>query len=189
MPKGMKVALAVVVPLMVIVGVVYGLAKVGVIPVSKLAQKNKALGSALKAVGLYHPPKPAAPQVTLASATDPLAEEKKALEAQKATLAKERADFEAQRAAQRRGDNASPSGGGPDPKSVARLAAVYEQMPPEAITRIFAKLPTDQVLAIVRRMDEKQVGQILLLLPPERAARMTQALSRPAPPERAANTP
>ncbi|HZP81742.1 MAG TPA: hypothetical protein VFB21_08915 [Chthonomonadaceae bacterium] len=182
----MKVALAVIVPLVIIVGAVYGLAKVGVVPVSKLAQKNKALGTALKAVGLYHPLKPAAPKVTLTAAADPLAEEKKALEAQKAALAKERADFEAQRAAQKRGDSASPSGSGLDPKNVARLAAVYEQMPPEAVTRIFAKLPANQVLAIVRRMDEKQVGQILMLLPPERAAQMTQALSQPVPPERAA---
>ena len=68
----------------------------------------------------------------------------------------------------------------PDPKSLSRLASGYEQMPPEKVMPIFSKLPDPQVIALLRRMDEKQVALILAIVPPERAARMTLALAKPA---------
>lgn len=182
MPKSMKIAVAVLMPLVVIVGAMYGLAKIGVLPVGRFAEKNKALGTVLKMAGLYRP-RPRAVQ-SAAPAPDPLAGEKKELAAQRAALEQERAALQAQREAQQRPQPVAQTAerpAPPDPKNIARLASVYEQMPPETVTRIFAKLPNDQVIALLHRMDEKQVGQILALLAPDRAARLTVELAQPAP--------
>jgi hypothetical protein len=186
MPKMGKIVLAILVPLLVIVGGLYGLAKVGIIPVGPLAEKNKALIPVLKMTGLYHP-EPArktkvVPAHDTVPAPDPLAP-------QRAELEQERADLQAQRDAAQRAAAAAQAAQ-PDPRNFARLATVYEQMPPESVTRIFAKLPADHVIGILRRMDEKKVGDILALLPPDRAAQVTEALSRPAPPDSTTtNTP
>ncbi len=189
MPKPVKIVLAVVVPLLIILGGVYGLAKVGIIPVAKLAEKNKALRPILKLVGLYHPSKPGNKALVPASLVKPAAPAPDPLASERAALEQERAALQAQREAQQRAQ-ADAQAAQPDPANVARLATVYEQMPPESVTRIFAKLPADHVIAILRRMDEKKVSAILVLLPPDRAAQVTESLSRPVPPDRtASNTP
>ena len=68
-----------------------------------------------------------------------------------------------------------------DPRSLSRLAAIYEQMPAETANKIFTKLPDLEVIALLRKMDEKKVSQILAIVAPDRAARLTLALSKPAP--------
>ena len=68
------------------------------------------------------------------------------------------------------------------------MAAVYEQMPVDKLTKIFSLLPDAQVLALLRGMDEKKVAEILAALAPGRAARFTLALSRPVPPRTASTT-
>ncbi len=60
---------------------------------------------------------------------------------------------------------------------IARLSTVYEQMPAEEAGRIFAKLPDPLVEELLRRMDERQVGKLLLALDVGRAARLTQSLA------------
>lgn len=190
MPKGVKIALAVILPLMVILGVVYGLAKFGVLPARKYAQKNNAMGKALRMIGLGSPRLPAR-QVNMPAPVDPLAAEKKALAAERDALTKERAALQAQPAQPAALHNASDTKDAasatapPDPKEVARLASVYEQMSPDALKKIFDKLPDDQVIALLRRMDEKQVAEFLALETPERAARLTITLSHPAPADHA----
>ncbi len=61
---------------------------------------------------------------------------------------------------------------------MVRLASVYEQMPAEDAARIMASLPDSLVEDLLRRIDERQVGKILLALGPKRAAKLTQALAR-----------
>jgi flagellar motility protein MotE (MotC chaperone) len=73
---------------------------------------------------------------------------------------------------------------------MAQLATVYEQLDAGTANKIFSKLPEPEVILILRKMDEKKVGAILAIVPPDRAARMTLALSKPAapPPAPAAQT-
>jgi hypothetical protein len=183
-PKGIKIVLYIFLPLFLVIGVAYGLAKIGVLPVRSLAKRSPALGSALKMVGLDSPQLPARQVPATPAADSPQEHEKKALAAQRAQLEKERAEFEAQKAtpAKQARDRADDPNAPADPKELARLASVYEQMPPEAVTKIFAKLPDPQVIGLLRRMDEKQVGQILAIVPPDRAAHITLSLAHPAAP-------
>jgi flagellar motility protein MotE (MotC chaperone) len=185
-----KLVLIVVVPL-ILLGVTWGLAKVGVIPVRKMAEKNAGLRPVLKALALDTPKLPA-PTATVASKPDPMEADRKALQAQREQLEDERQKWEAQRQAQLRADSdarAAALRAEPDPKNLIRMASVYEQMPPETVTRIFGKMRDDQVTALLRRMDEKRVGQILASITPERAARLTLALARPAPDKTASVAP
>jgi flagellar motility protein MotE (MotC chaperone) len=187
--KGMKVALVLTLPLAL--GITWGLAKFGVIPVRKLAEKNPKIRPVLKTLALDTPQLPARTGPVPAP-PDPLAGEKKALQAQRDTLDEERKKWESQRQAQLRKESdtrAAALRAAPDPKNLARMAAVYEQMSPETVTLIFGKMRDDQVVALLRRMDEKQVGQVLAAVAPERAARLTLALSRPAPERTASATP
>jgi len=61
---------------------------------------------------------------------------------------------------------------------IARLSSVYEQMPAEEAGRIFAKLPDPLVEKLLRKMDERQVGKLLLVLDTNRAVRLTQSLAK-----------
>jgi hypothetical protein len=63
-------------------------------------------------------------------------------------------------------------------EKVVRLAAIYDQMPVEDATRVMAKLPDPLVQRLLSRMDERQVGKLLGAFPPDRSARLTQALAR-----------
>jgi flagellar motility protein MotE (MotC chaperone) len=188
MKKLIPIVLILVVP--VALGITYGLAKFGVIPVQKLAAKNPTVGKLLTKIGLNSPklPAPVAAKAS-APAPDPLAGEKKVLEAQRKALEEERAAWEADKQAQQKQQTTArraAAAAAPDPRNVARMASVYEQMPAEAVTPIFTKLPDDQVIALLRKMDEKKVGQILAIQTPERAARLTLALSRPEAPSQTA---
>ena len=187
MPKGLKIALAVLLPLLLILGGVYGLAKMGMVPLDGLTKSNPSLARAFKAMGLKVPaaktPEKATPETKTASdaapAPDPAAQQQAAFE-------KERAELQAQIQTLKK---PAPAANAPDPKNVARMAGIYDQMPAEAVTKIFAKMPDEQVIALLRRMDEKQVGLILAAQTPEHAAQWTEALSRPAPLARVAATP
>jgi flagellar motility protein MotE (MotC chaperone) len=199
MPKGLKIALIALIPLVLLLAVAYALAKFNVIPVRKMAQKKPLLRKALALIGLNTPKLPARQATAAAPPPDPLAAQKRALQQQQEAFAQERQDWEAQK--QR--EAAKPANGQPaavagsngaateavvsDPRSVARMASVYEQMPAETVTKIFEKLPDAQVLALLRKMEDKQVAQILAIVAPERAARLTQALSQPPPVERTAS--
>jgi hypothetical protein len=69
----------------------------------------------------------------------------------------------------------------PDPdeeRKLARLSSIYEQMPAEEAGRILVKLPDPFVEKLLSRMDERQVGKLLLTFDADRAARLTRALAR-----------
>jgi flagellar motility protein MotE (MotC chaperone) len=181
MAKVVKIGMAAIVPIVVILALGYGLARFGILPVDKIAEKNGSLGSALKAVGLYEPHHGS---IKVSAASDPLAGEKKALQAQRDELNQERSAMETQ-ADKRRQDEQkqrdAESAALPDAKSLARLATIYESMQPAVVDKIFAKLPNSEMIAILRRMDEKKVAEYLAAAAPERAARITLELARPAP--------
>ena len=194
MSKGLKIVLLAVVPLALVLGIGYGLAKAQIIPAQKMGEKSAALARVLMPLGLYKTP-PAKP----AAGVPVVSPEQQALNAQRDSLQKERADWEAQKQAQtkleeqakadkaKQDTTAAPP---VDPKEVARLASIYEQMSADNIVKIFAKMPDPQIIALLRRMDEKKVGEVLAAIPPERAAFFTLQLSRASATTRtAANTP
>ena len=174
MPKGLKIGLILMLPLLLAVGAAYGLAKIHVIKLPA----NPALRPIWKMIGLKPPPVPA-PATLAANAPDPLLAQKKALDAEKMKLAEDRAAFEESQSAQAKTDTAPAADQNAlDPRSVARMATVYEQMPTEKAVSIFAILPDPQALALLRSMDEKKVAEILAAEPPARAARFTLALAQ-----------
>ena len=189
MSKG-KLAIIIVVPMLL--GICYGLAKVQVIPTQKMGRKNPALAGILRPLGLFKTPPPAKPATVAAMSA--LSPEQQALKAQREALDKERAEWETQKQAQAKAveqanekAKQAPTAAPLDPRETARMASIYEQMPSDAVIKIFAKLPDPQVIALMRRMDEKKVSEVLAALAPERAAFFTQTLSRAAAPERTAS--
>ena len=164
-----------------LLGVTYGLAFLGVIPVQKMAGKSPALASALKALHLAKAKKPAhgAPPV---AAPDP---ERLALDAQKKKLATDQAQLEKDRdalEAQKQTPAAPSEGGSTSPStpsdSAAKIGAIYATMSADDLARIFGKLPDPDVIASLAQLDEKKAGQVLAILPADRAARITQRMSR-----------
>ena len=202
MGKGIKLVLIGVVPLALLLGVGYGLARMQVIPTQKMGLKNPVLGRVLHMAGLYKAPlslKPGLPglpgqpgqptggQASVGAGPSP---EQQALKAQRNALDKERADWEAQKQAQAKlaeKPKTDVAASMSDPREIARLSSIYEQMPAENVVKIFAKLPDPQTVALLRRMDEKKVGEVLAAIAPERAAFFTQQLSHAAPPVRTAS--
>lgn len=63
-------------------------------------------------------------------------------------------------------------------KKIKRLTAVYEGMKPERSAPVIAKMDLATVVKIFLLMDEKKVGKILSFLPPDKAVRISQALTR-----------
>ena len=62
--------------------------------------------------------------------------------------------------------------------NLTRMASVYEQMPVDDASRIFAKLPDSAVEPLLRRMDEGQMGKLLMTFPPDRAAKLTLSMTK-----------
>jgi flagellar motility protein MotE (MotC chaperone) len=164
-------------------GVTYGLAKFGVV---RLPQKP-LLKPLYAKLGLNSPKLPA--RVTSTPLPDPLADERKKLQVARDSLAQERADWERQKAenAQREAERKKAEAKSAptekrdttDPKALARLAAVYEEMPPQKVTKILAVLPDAQVIELLKRMDEKRVAELLGEEKPARAARLSLSLVKP----------
>ena len=55
-------------------------------------------------------------------------------------------------------------------------------MSPDDLARIFGKLPDPDVIGSLTQLDEKKAGQILALLPADRAARIARQMSHSTPP-------
>ncbi len=191
MAKFVKLFLFVVFPLLLVLGGAYGLAKIGVIPVKKLTAKNRAARTLVHLIGLDSPKLPAVSVMPArAVVVDPLEDRRKELSAEKEAFEKQRTDWENVRQVQAKAAAArvTEQQTAVDPRSISRLAAIYEQMPAETANKIFTKLPDPEVIALLRKMHEKKVGQILAIVAPDRAARLTLSLSKPVPPPPASAT-
>ena len=167
--------------LLAVLGVVYGLAFVGIIPTQKLADKSPALGKTLIALHL------AKPKATKAAAKSPAASTPQALDAEKQQIAAERAQLDKDRAALAAQPPAPaappvpPPDSPPAPDTGAKLIALYATMSPDDLAPIFGKLPDPLVIKTLMQMDEKKAGKVLAALPPDRAARLSEImLSRSA---------
>lgn len=162
-----------------LLGIVYGLAFLGVIPVQRMAGKSPAMASALSALHLAKAKKPA-PHAAAVLTPDP---ERVALDAQKKALAGGRAQLEKDRAdleARKQQPPILPEGGTsptPAPDDAAKLGAIYATMSPDDLSRIFGKLPDPDVIRSLTQLDEKKAGQVLAALPADRAARLARRMS------------
>lgn len=164
-------------------GGVYGLAKAGRISLPT----NPKLAPLYAKIGLKpkHPPSSAS-QVANKLETDPLADERRALSVMRESLQKEREDWERLKQAQEKkaaepppaAKASPPPQNAIDPKALARMATIYEEMPVEKLNKIFTLLPDDEVIQLLRRMEEKKVADILAAEKPARAARLSLILSK-----------
>lgn len=161
-------------------GVTYGLAKFGVI---RLPQKP-FLTPLYAKIGLKQSTK-STTSVASKPAPDPLLNERKNLEEQRQNLQKEREEWEKQKqeSAKREAEaktqaQATPHKETLDPKNLSRIATIYEEMPTEKVSKILALLPDAQVIELLKRMDEKKVGEILATEKPARAARLSLTIAK-----------
>jgi len=163
-----------------VLGVVYGLAFLGILPVQKMAVKSPALASALAALHLAKPKK-AMPSTPPGAAPNP---EQQALDAQKKRLAADRAQLDKDRAAleaQKQPSPAPPDGSAPPAPSsdnAVKLGAIYATMSADDLARIFGKQPDPDVIQSLTQLDEKKAGQVFATLPADRAARLARQMSR-----------
>lgn len=164
----MKRLMKVLILLLILLGVPYGLARVGVIPVAKLTAKKPALAKFARTVGLI-PRKqtvkadtkeekpatfsPESPTISLKPSQVPRSTPPALIPAS---------------APSPTADTAS--------RQIGWVAKVYENMEPEEAVRIFEKMDDREVVPLLRRMKQRQVAQILALMPPGRAARLSRTL-------------
>jgi len=59
-----------------------------------------------------------------------------------------------------------------------KLAKFYESMDAEQAAPLMRDVPDDMAIKILDRMDTKKAGSVLALLPPARAAKLTQGFAR-----------
>ena len=148
--------------LFVALGVVYGMAFVGILPAQKWADKNPQIAPLLRAAHLAKAPKakpaklaahaPARPAPPPAPLPLPAAPAPAPSAALAAALAE------------------------PAPDTHAKLDAIYAAMAPDDLARIFARLPDPTVVQILIPMDEKKAGKVLAALPDDRAARLSRLM-------------
>lgn len=164
----MKRLLVIMVILVILLGVPYGLAKLGIIPVAKLTAKNPALAKFARVAGLMPRPRSVKADTKQQDNTP--------------NLQRTEPPVRTSRPAQ---PSSFPSAL-PNPsatsvqdttaRQVGWLAKVYENMEPEEAVRILDKMNDREVIALLRRMKQRQVAQILALMPPDRAARLSKTL-------------
>jgi flagellar motility protein MotE (MotC chaperone) len=184
----MKIAIPIL-GLIALLGVAYGLAFFGIIPTQKMADKSPGLAHTLIALHLAKAKKPKVTASAEAGTTAPVVSpEQDALNTQKkqladaqAALAKQQADFEAQKQAATSTTAQAATAAVPVPDSAAKLSAIYAAMSADDLVTIFSKLPDPDVITALMSLDEKKAGKVLAALPPTRAAHLTQEMSHPHP--------
>ena len=180
--------------LVVLLGVLYGLAFVGVIPAQKMADKNPSLAKILYKMHLAKAKPKAALKLAAQPKADPKQQQIQAEQAQvaadRAQLEKDKAAFEAQK---QQAAAPAPSNSTAAPSIAdtnAKLSAIYATMSPDDIAKIFEKLSDAEVVQNLMPLDEKKAGKILAAMPADRAARLTrQMMASPTPQQTAAVPP
>ena len=177
--------------LLVLLGILYGLAFLGVIPAQKMADKNPSLAKVLYQMHLAKAKPKAAPKLAALPKPDPRQQQ---IQAEQAQVAADRAQLEKDKAAfaiqkqQAAAPPPSPSTAAPSSADTsAKLSAIYATMSPDDIAKIFEKLPDPDVIQNLMPLDEKKAGKILAAMPADRAARLSrQMMASPTPLQTAA---
>ncbi|GIV15903.1 MAG: hypothetical protein KatS3mg022_1338 [Armatimonadota bacterium] len=164
----MKRLLKVVILLLMLLGVPYGLAKMGVIPVAKLTARNPALAKLARTVGLV-------PRKQTVKA-DPEKEKPSTPSSEPPAASSKPARFPRSAPPPLVSVSTPSAAADISSRQIGWVAKVYENMEPEEAVRIFAKMDDREVVPLLRRMKQRQVAQILALMPPDRAARLSRTL-------------
>lgn len=161
----MKRLLIVLVVLLILLGIPYGLAKMGILPVAKLTAKSPALAKFARMAGLL-------PRKQVVHADT---KEQKPSSNVSGSPAQ---PVQMPRPAPQVSASVSPSAPAADTanRQTGWVAKVYENMEPEEAVRILEKMDDREVVSLLRRMKQRQVAQILALMPPDRAARLSRTL-------------
>ena len=167
--------------------VLYGLAYVGIIPVSKLAGNSPVATKILIALKLEKPQKnkkgkslnskhmdAQAPTAAGPSANE-LNDQKIALDAEMAQIQKEKAML-SQKTQAAKAINAAPVF---IPTS-DKIVNIYDTMKPDDLARIFEKMSDASVADALSRMDEGKAGKVLVAMPVDRTAKLTALMNRVA---------
>ncbi len=175
----MKVVIALL-SIVALVGIAYGLAFAGIIPVAKLAGKNTQIHKALIAMKLEKPaPKATVTmRATAAPVVDPLAADRAALQAERAQVAQEKAVLDRKLATPIQ--PVHPANW--IPPTSDKVAAIYATMKPSEIAAVFEKLSDAQVCDALLKMDESKAGKVLVAMPPARAAILTTRMNQATAP-------
>ncbi|MGC8668601.1 MAG: MotE family protein [Chthonomonadales bacterium] len=72
----------------------------------------------------------------------------------------------------------SPADGLEADQKLSKLAAIYEAMPPDDAAKVLPALPDALLVQILRRMDERVAARTLAALDRKRAVRLSLALAR-----------
>ncbi len=162
----MKRLLLVLILLLILLGVPYALARLGIIPMAKLTAKNPAMAKVARTIGLLPSPKKVQASTKEHSGSQPSEQKLPSLPPPRLPPPPSPPPVTT---------TVSPA---PDStnRQVGWVAKVYENMEPEEAVRILEKMNDREVIALLRRMKQRQVAAILALMPPDRAARLSRSL-------------
>lgn len=173
-------ATIVIVSLLLMLGAVYFLAKINVIPVGKLAASSPSLQKSFAMIGLWKPPvkkqvaskqkapkkRPASQQVSFTRSENPSPNINPT-----ATVLNSSAPI-----------GQTPAETAPTASaSELKLEAIYATMSPDDIARIGAKQPDSELIKLLSSLDEKKAGMVLAALPDARAAKITREMVMSVP--------
>jgi flagellar motility protein MotE (MotC chaperone) len=165
--------------LIVIIGIVYGLAAAHIIPVKSIASSSPAAQKFLQQLKLVSPPAPPKPAAASTQANtsvvDPLAAQKQQIAAEQIQLDQEKAAL-AKKATQLSSLPTPAQIGQTSPK----LVEIYEAMDSDDLATLFAKEPDSAVVSALIAMDSKKSAQALTAIStanPVRAAKITALMN------------
>jgi flagellar motility protein MotE (MotC chaperone) len=69
---------------------------------------------------------------------------------------------------------------GSDPTALKNVVVMYETMKPKEAARVFDRLPIDVLLSVVVQMNARKMAEILAVMTPENAEKLTVALAKRA---------
>jgi len=182
----MKAAIGIFV-FVLILGVLYGLAYVGVIPAQKIADGNPSALPILKALRLAKS-KPAPKPMLTAALPSPPVDPAKNMAAEQASLDAEKTQLDAERSqiAASQAQAAAPQTGSLGADQHQKLIGIYSTMGPDDLANILAHISDREAVQDLASLDEKKAGKVLAALPPARAARLSELMTGVTPPTQSA---
>ena len=69
---------------------------------------------------------------------------------------------------------------GADPSGLRNVVIMYEAMKPKEAARVFDRLPLEVLLSVVTQMNARKMSEVLAMMAPENAEKLTVALARRA---------
>jgi flagellar motility protein MotE (MotC chaperone) len=181
----MRAAIGIVV-FVLILGAVYGLAFVGIIPVQKIADGNPSALRVLKALHLAKS-KPLSKPVLAAARPRPAIDAAKNQTPEQPSVDAPKAQLDAGLAQISAGveQPASAQSSPPAVDERQRLIGIYGTMDPDDLANIFAHISDREAVQDLVSLDEKKAGKVLAALPADRAARLSELMVgiTPAPAE------